>query len=867
MRIGWKSCARDLALATALSGALFAPAMAEAPQQARSFAIPAQPLSSALLEFSRQSDQLVLVSAPLAKGRRSQAVQGRLPAGEALRQLLRGTGLKAVRNAGSGYRLTPDGAAASHASAPAVTTTASADEAIPSIVVTGAQRRDQQILKVPASITAYDKGTMDKQGVRSLDDLVRLTPGLSNIATSSYGGETISIRGINSNTGASTTGIYIDDTPVQTRNYLGVVNNSYPLVFDLDRVEVLRGPQGTLFGSGSEGGAVRFVTPTPSLNATRVYGRADMSFTDGGSPSGEFGVAVDSPLKQDRIGLRVSAWGRHSGGYIDHVDGAGNVTQPNSNSENDIAVRAVMKIVATDRLTITPSLYYQNVKRRDLDLYWPSAGRYKSTYGILQPDRDRFVLPALNLDYDAGAFTVKSVTAYYDRRDDRVEDYAPLSVSALTGGTMTSVPGVDFHERSDTITRQKNWSEELRFTSRDDGNPFNWVVGFFFQNSTQHYDQAEVDNIGDLLPVLFPGWDTASFYGRDQLPGNVSFTEALTYKTKERAAFGELSYKLTDRLKASAGVRVSHNKFSFTDAQDGPFVGPEALFYSGSQSETPVTPRFNLSWQGRDAQLYATAAKGYRIGGANPQVPVTCAADLATLGLTAVPSSYKSDSLWSYEVGAKGKALDGKLQMAGSLFWVDWTGIQANVPLSNCGFGYNANLGKAASRGFDLQVQATPVRGLTLSAAAGYTKATYSRNVYGATADGADGPTLLAKKGDDLGTPRWQTSLSGEYAHDIAADLAGYLYGAWQYSSAYHRTGSDGVNGYNPYTYSGSSLTSVNLRAGVRHGDWDVSAYVNNLLNSHAQTYYYRAAAAGPEGARAMTMRPFTVGLTATFRN
>lgn len=831
--------------------------------QPRGFNIPVQPLSAALLEFSRQSSELVVVAGALTADKRSHAVKGHIESEAAIREMLRGTGLLAVRNPQGGYRVVP-GSPQPDPSAEQVS-----NQEAPSIIVTGAQRRDQQILKVPASISAYDKAAMDRQGVRSVDDLVRLTPGLSNIATSSYGGETISIRGINSNTGASTTGIYIDNTPIQTRNYLGVVNNTYPLVFDLDRVEVLRGPQGTLFGSGSEGGAVRFVTPTPSLNQTRVYGRADVSATQGGDPSGEFGVALDTPIEQDRIGLRLSAWGRHTGGYIDRVSpDTGALLASNTNSENDMAFRAEMRIIATDRLTITPSVFYQETRRNDIDLFWPAAGLYKSTYGISQPDHDHFVLPVLNLDYDAGSFSVKSVTSYYDRHGDRTEDYAPLSIGALTGGAQTYVPGVDFHERSDTLTRQRNWSEELRLTSRDAGHArFSWVLGLFLQNSTQHYDQSEVDNIGDLIPVLFPGWTTETFYGRGQLPGHVSFVEALTYQTNERAAFGDASYLITDRLKASVGVRVAHNSFSFVDNQDGPFVGAEALHYSGQQSETPVTPRFNLSYQAGSAQIYATAAKGYRIGGANPQVPTTCAGDLATLGLTAVPSTYKSDSLWSYEAGAKGKFLGGKLNVAGSLFWVDWNGIQANVPLPSCGFGYNANLGKAASRGFDFQLDAKPMHGLTLSAAIGYTKATYRADVYGAVPDGSTSAILLAKKGDDLGTPDLQSSFSGEYAHDISATTSAYFYGAWQYSSAYHRTGSEAVNGYNAYTYRGAALNSVNLRAGARHGSWDISAYVSNMLNSRSYTYYYRAQADVDNGARAMTMRPRTIGLTATFRN
>jgi iron complex outermembrane recepter protein len=750
-------------------------------------------------------------------------------------------------------------AASSGATASDVARHGSASE-IQEIVVT-AQKREQLISKVPISISAYDRAAMDVQGVRSVDDITRLTPGLSNIATSTYGGKTISIRGINSNTGASTTGVYIDDVPVQTRNYLGVVNNTYPLVFDLDRIEVLRGPQGTLFGSGSEGGAIRFITPVPSLSTRHFYSRADVSYTDGGQPNGEFGAAFNTPLVEGKAALSLSAWGAHNGGYIDRVShDTGATLKKNTNSENDAAVRAALRLAINDNLTITPSVFYQTAQRNDLDIYWPDAGKFKSWYGIPQPDRDRFVLPAVTVEYDVAGVTLKSITSYYDRKDNRIEDYAPLSIGALTGGAQSFVPGVNFHEKSDTITGQKNWTEELRLASKDQDATVAWTLGGFLGQSKQNYDQWEVDNIGDLLPVLFPGWNTVSFYGQDQLPGNISFVEHLTYKTTEAAVFGEASYTWSHKLKATAGVRVSRNRFSYTDFQNGPFVGPTALAYAGAVTETPVTPRFNLSYALEDGQIYATAAKGYRIGGANPQVPTTCAADLQSIGLTSVPSTYKSDSLWSYELGVKKRLFARRLSIEGSVYSVDWSGIQANVPLLDCGFGFNTNLGKATSRGFDLKAEATPIPGLQLTLAAGYDDASYAQTTFGAPSGGT--PTILAKKGDDLGTPQVQASVSARYTWSIAGGARAYVYAADQFSGHYHRTGSFGVNGYNSWYREGLALDTANLRAGLLTSGWDLSLHIDNLSNTRTPTYYYRAQTSGTDGARAMTLRPLTVGLT-----
>ncbi len=841
--------------------------------------IPAEGLGPALQALAKEHQfQIIYVSEEVGPAKTAGA-SGDMTPQEALRQVLKGTGFTYRYLDAQTVTVVPiaarsdSGALPAQNDAPALAAAADRSQRpepkteLDEIVVT-AQKREQNLIDVPISISATNRETMDLQGVRSIDDLMRMTPGLANIPTSTYGGETIAIRGINSNTGASTTGIYIDDTPIQTRDYLGVVNNSYPLVFDLDRVEVLRGPQGTLFGSGSEGGTVRFITPTPSLTASHVYGRADASYTDDGRPSEELGVAVETPIVTDEAGVRASVWGRHIGGYIDRVShDTGAITGTNTNGEDDAAARIMVKITPTQALTITPSLYYQRTSRDDLDLFWPEAGEYRSWYGIPQPEVDQFVLPAVSVDYDFDAFSVKSISSYFSRRDDRIEDYAPLSIGALTGGTQSFVPGVNFHERSDTLTNQQNWSEELRIASRTDANSrLTWLAGVFISGSSQRYRQTEVDNIGDLLPVLFPGYTTLTFYGQDQLPGHISFAENLRYKTDERAVFGEVTYGLTDRLKATAGVRVARSSFSFNDYQNGPFAGPAAFDDGGQEHETPVTPRFTLAYAVGDGQVYATAAKGYRIGGANEQVPVTCAADLAALGLTSVPSTYHSDTVWSYELGAKQRLFDRKVEVNGSLYWIDWSGIQGNIPLLDCGFGFNTNLGKAVSKGFDLQIQVAPLQNLLVTAALGYDDAAYSQTTYGVIPAGATSPTILAKDGDGLGTPGWQAALSSTYSWAITGAVRAYAFGSYQYTGNYQRTGSVGVVGYNPYTRNGAEIQLTSLRAGVRFGGWDVSTYVSNLFNEKAYLYFYQAPSSGPDGARAETPRPRTVGLTATFR-
>src|SRR5690242_16620288 len=262
--------------------------------------------------------------------------------------------------------------------------------ALDEIVVT-AQRREEKLSDVPLSISAFSQENLDARGVRNIDDIARLTPGISFTRGDARNGQAanISIRGINSNAGASTTGIYIDDTPIQVRTIGYSSFSTFPAVFDVDRVEVLRGPQGTLFGAGSEGGTVRFITPQPNLTSFSAYARSELGYTQGGDPSYEAGVTLGAPIVEDKLGVRVSAWFRRDGGWIDRTDWDHSSTQaypptaptpasvtttqsPASNWQNSSALKAAVTFAPVERLTITPSIYYQKQFLNDTLAYWAS---------------------------------------------------------------------------------------------------------------------------------------------------------------------------------------------------------------------------------------------------------------------------------------------------------------------------------------------------------------------------------------------------------------------------------------------------------------------------------------------------------------
>src|SRR5499427_9130965 len=272
-------------------------------------------------------------------------------------------------------------------------------------VVVTATRREESLSKVPISVMALTEENLDARGIKDFSEVARYTPGVS---FDTSGTNNISIRGIAGTGGAGTTGIYIDDTPIQMRALAFNPDEALPKSFDVDRVEVLRGPQGTLFGAGSEGGTVRYITTQPSLTKTSVYARAELATTQGGDPSYEAGLAVGGPLIENTLGARLTVWYRRDGGWIDHIDPyTGAVDDKNANHEDSTLFRLAFLWAPSDKWSITPSIYYQDRKEHNISNYWPlysDAGN--NQFASADPNErnspDTFYLPALKIQGDLG---------------------------------------------------------------------------------------------------------------------------------------------------------------------------------------------------------------------------------------------------------------------------------------------------------------------------------------------------------------------------------------------------------------------------------------------------------------------------------
>ena len=735
-----------------------------------------------------------------------------------------------------------------------------ADAATTEEVVVTAQRRAQNILDVPISITSYSQTVMDAQGVRSIDDISRLTPSLRFARTSGVSGNNganISIRGIASDVGAATTAIYIDDTPVQIRSVGYFSGNPYPKIFDLERVEVLRGPQGTLFGAGAEGGAVRFITPQPKFGAPEAYARAELATTKNGSPSGEFGAAVGGSIN-DTVAFRASASTRRDGGYVDLISptGAPGVLNKDINWQDTTTARLAVTWKPIEALTLTPSVYYQEVRSGGRNQFWEGqsdlgSADYVAGPATPEPERDRFTLSALKGQYDFGNVSLISNTSYFDRSDSQDLNYLTFQSFLRTGSEFGTYANKDPNNSTDFLnTGQRNFVQEVRLQSYAPNQKLEWTAGLYYSHTQQDFQNLTGSSrIPGVISSGFP-----QYLGRFNLYEGVAATE------KQYAGFGTLDWHINDKLKLTVGARYTDVKFDFSDTRNGPVNSGVQTITTEHTNDHAFTPKVGLEYElDGHKMVYASASKGFRPGGGQlPVDPNFCAADLATLGISASPTSFKSDSLWSYELGGKGVTDGGRLQFDANAYYVKWSNIQQSVRLPRCSFSYVDNLGKATGKGVDLQLSFAPTSGVTIGLNVGYNNTSFDDDILGGNG------LLLRAAGDKIGGPEWTGSAYVAAEHPVSDTVTAYGRADYSYQSKGYSPDPKAF-GFDPGLGALPASGELTLRAGVRFAKVDISAFVNNALDSHAalsrsddgvgSLLYYRE-----------TYRPRTFGVTGLYR-
>ena len=801
------------------------------------------------------------------------------------------------------------------------------------IIVT-ATRRAEAINKVPMSVSALSRSEMDVRGINDIENLARFIPGI-HIDTA--GTHSIAIRGIASSGGAGTTGLYIDDTPIQMRGLAFNTDEALPVAFDLQRIEVLRGPQGTLFGAGSEGGTVRYITTPPSLTRTSVYSKETVAYTEHGAPSYEAGVAAGTPLIEGRLGVRADVYYRHEGGYVDLINPVTLASVAhNANYVNWAMFRlsAVWKI--NDRWRLRPSFYYQSRVAHNTNDYWPlysnpGQGRYVSA----DPDRreipDKFYLPSVQLTGDFGAFRLILDSAYYHRREttgyegtlynlgfyqspavlasaDPVNCWTgvcPMPLLLDANGVHLPAGATNYRAPATVDNDQQNIVEEVRLESTDPHSRLKWTTGLFFSSDRQRYLEQIHDPLLNELTNVYAGSNYGDVFCNfsaitdacvnpyqpilyDPRFPNDSYFLQTNAKDVQYAWYGQGTYSITRQWNLTVGLRESHTRFTFNTLTGGPQLYYPTQSGSGAKSENDFTPKVSVSYQYDQNDLYyATYAKGFRPGGANNPVPyAACATDFQNFGINGAPKTFNSDTVNSYEIGAKNTFGD-RVRLSTSVYYIRWNNIQQFVVPPICQISFISNLGSAVAKGADLQAQLLLTRHLTANITAGYTSARFTRAARFTAAEVtpivASGDAItVGDSGNGVGTPSPPVTVSIGLQYEFRLFGRGSFVRVddeYQGRSNWLTPQLDpNTQQFDPANYTLGSTNLLSMRAGMRFGEWRIEGFVNNLTDTHPVTSYSWSIDPGvcvnatPQCERSTrlqrqwTYRPRTFGLTAIYR-
>ena len=723
-------------------------------------------------------------------------------------------------------------------------------------VVVTAQKRTEAIAEIPASVTVVPEQLLEQQRVDDFKDLLPLVPGLS-LTETRPGSTRVTLRGVNTGGVASTIGIYFDDVPFGSST--GLANGSISAgdfdTFDVARVEVLRGPQGTLYGASSLGGVLKFVPNRPRNDRfeARLLGSAET--VDNGDPGYSLTGMANVPLGA-KAAVRASGFYRSDSGFIDSIGNnpvpslatpgvnviGGTRVANGLNALDRFGGRLAVLVEPSKRFSVTVGAQIQDIDTdassvvdadpRSLEPLNPTP--VQSSYQKEFNDTKYRVYNG-TIDGDLGPARLQSVTSYGTFETDFQSDLA--IATNLTGGPPLSALVTQLFGNARTrplsavlpqTTSTDKFTQELRLVSAK-SKAFDWLVGGYYTNEDSAIKQkitaveAGTDDVATGIPILAD--------------------VALDSTYEEIAGFANATWHATPRFDLALGGRLSHNKQVASQRSDGPLAGGPAQFDDVKSSESPFTfsfaPRFEI---GKSSSIYGRVATGFRPGGPNVLPPAAPAS---------VPRTYDSDRLTSYEVGLKagGRPADKfSLDLAG--YYLDWEDIQLFLIVNN--FGINGNGGTAASKGFEIAASAFPTSGLTLSVNAAYTDAKLTQDT-SASVGGKDGDPLPY-------VPDWSFGLNADYEWTVKSRTRTYVGGSLGYTGerpvAFNNRAADGS------IRRADSYVSLNLRAGAYHGRWSVELYGKNLTNDLGVTSIGTAGPL-PNGALGLSLtRPRTIGLS-----
>jgi iron complex outermembrane recepter protein len=727
-------------------------------------------------------------------------------------------------------------------------------------VVVTAQKREEAVAEIPASVTVVGGQLLEQQRADNFQDLVPLVPGLS--VTSARPGVTrVTLRGINTGGVASTVGIYFDDVPFGSSSGLAnaaIVSGDFD-TFDMARVEVLRGPQGTLYGASSVGGVLKYVPNLPSTERFEARFLGSAETVAKGDPGYSLTGLVNVPLG-DKAAVRANGFYRFDSGFIDSIGNnpirsltnpainvvGGTVVADGLNSLDRFGGRIAALFTPTGKLSVKLAAQVQNIESDGSSIVdgdpesleplnsTPVQSRYQSEF-----NETKYRVFSGTLAWNFGPGSLQSITSYGTFESDFQTDLA--IATNLTGGPplaalVTTLFGNPATRPLSSVlpqtTSTDKFTQELRLVSPR-SESFEWLAGVYYTDEDSAIQQK-------ILAVEA---------GTDDVAAGVPELADLSLDSRyeEFAGFANLTWHVTPRLDLAVGGRASHNTQAASQLSDGPLVGGLTRFDGVESSESPFTfsfaPRFEL---GSTSSVYARIATGFRPGGPNVLPPAAP---------PEVPRQYDSDRLTSYELGLKaGGGPADKFVLDVSGYYLDWENIQLLAVVNN--FGINGNGGTAVSKGFELAASVFPASGLALSMNAAYTDAKLTQDT---------DPVVGGQDGDPLPyVPEWSLGLSADYEWTVKGTSRGYVGGSLGYigdrTVQFDNRAADGsirqAEGY----------VTLDLRAGVYLGRWSFGLYGKNLTDQRGITSIGEAGPL-PNGALALGLiRPRTIGVSVATR-
>jgi len=752
-------------------------------------------------------------------------------------------------------------------------------------VTVTAMRREETLQDTPLSIAAPTEAQLRSLGVEDLEGLADNVGGFT-VQNTGPGQTQIAMRGVSAGQIVrdqpgvkEQVGVYLDESVISLSLFTPDLD-----LFDLNRAEVLRGPQGTLFGSGSATGTVRYITNQPELNTRKGFAEFGGSTVDGGNQGGDLKLGFNAPMGA-KAAARVVGYYNRLPGYIDAVNPNNGSVDNDVNSGNRFGGRASLRFAPSDKLGITPRIVFQKVETNGwnrIDAFNILANPFTTTRPPIrlgpreeaaqleEEFTDKFVLGDLNLVYNFGGATLNAISSYTYRDVLVIRDTTSLTAS-VTGGSIglpASVYTLD--SPLNDATTAKVFTQEVRLSGARES--FQWVVGGFYSHTSRDYGQ-------DLIT---PGFTARSGIPSKGLlaPLDDLFFSRLGYKLDQVAFFGEGTVSLNDKLSLTGGLRYYHFSEDKTQIFDGLFGnddnGTALVSQPGSTNASGVAPRVILSYKASETtNLNAQVSKGFRLGGINDplNVPICTPQDLATFSGR---DNWEDEKTWNYEMGAKSRIFGDRGTLNLTAFYMDIRDLQATVTAGSCSSRLIFNIPKARSQGVEGEFSVAPNSHFDFSVSGSYNDSEMKSTIQPVAATGI-------VSGQRLPTvPKLQMGASATLRQNMLGDGLGYITGSLTYVGGDRYTqvtdltlgvldltsfGANTIGGpltqqfftYDPVL---PAYTIVNARLGIFKGKWDVALFASNLTDERALLSFDRE-----RGTRArifyLTNQPRTFGISA----